>query len=620
MVEEFLEISSGLLKMKNNEIWIEIFESLQPNEGYHLEAMLASTYTFDPLIGLILLTYASRNDVEVQNILEDTPVNKEKIRVILKENLPKTLFIIDGHGVLEGSERLSPYIKVLLHHAVKKPIVDRTKGSFHPKLILTIYSNKDEIFEGKLYIGSRNLSKSTMKEFGVVLELKQDKKDSQLNLKLIEFLEDLKQNELGQSKYKVDTLEKIIYFVKEKKLCTTNKEISLAWQSRFKKESAIARQIPKIVKGDWKEAHINSLWVRELPIDWLIAEFKPSHIKIHCLKENGFKYKNQANIQYQFEKHGELRDRMQWHYKTILFRNAEKSVLVFGSPNFTIRGLGLGHQLNTEIALVWPAKKNDFSYLMIDASNLEEGIDLSKEKTEIDESDKIQEELEKFSINLEYIKKDGVLKYEIIGEWKLKYPFKIFHHLIENLETRDGPIDKHLVCHNSTIRSPYSLYIQLKDLYLVSPLIRLEVERNGKIDRLDIIVDLPDIFTVSQYNLSNLKCLSLNTQEVLAALLDIQGEPIPPLKNIPNSPEGRADELQKTLDYFSKHVSLEKLSFRLARCRNQDYRLFESRMKRLENIIDDLENIKDKPISKFVNFDYLRDALKEIINVIKNLP
>ena len=58
---------------------VEMLEAIRPPKGFHLFSLVVCSYTFDPDLGLALLSHVSDDSIESHAVLEDVPGNREKI-------------------------------------------------------------------------------------------------------------------------------------------------------------------------------------------------------------------------------------------------------------------------------------------------------------------------------------------------------------------------------------------------------------------------------------------------------------------------------------------------------------------------------------------------------------
>lgn len=593
---------------------VEILDLIRPPDGFFLDCLLVCTYTFDLDLGLALLAHVSDNSSDSKNILDNTPGNKEKLRQLLSENLPKTLFVCDGHGILFDENGVSGVKAVCTNQIVKRTRNKMKLGSFHPKLILAIYSDEKKNTIGRLYIGSKNLSKSSMQEFGVVLNLESQGKKTQFNSELLVMLKDIDRYEIDEHcQNKRVVLSKAIALVQKHNLTSQKSEVDLYWQSRWNSTPSLSQKVQTIFKKEWLQIHIHSLWVRKSAIQWIVDSAKEATIKIKCLRERGFDYPAlKSNGGYKFEESSSTTSYQKWHQKIILFVGKTKEIALFGSANFTTRAWGFNQLRNSEVMVSFNQQAGDFDYLCI-KENLESSMDLSNESQIVDPRDEIRDQLSQIEVKTEYLKGKKIIRYCLNHNWRSKLKLNIYHYLAQapedgnNIENNKRPVF-------SGKRLPDEIELPTKDvgLHLYSSLLRFEAEfKPGEMIYVDSILDLPDVFYNSKSVASNLECFRLDQNQIVAAILDLSGQPLP--NESPSTRTGIGGG-QTTTEIFARHISLEKLAFSIHRKKESQPKLYLSEKIRLQSIKKDIEGIIDEPSP--IDFKLLLNSINAILNVI----
>lgn len=367
---------------------IPILEKFIPKDGYELQTLLCLSYSLDASVGIALLAYGLSYVNETYLSSNPSSLKKGELIRAINENLKKSLFVINGDGVIGKSKQFSGVEKILMDKIVKRKGRSKKLGSFHPKMILAIYADSKKNYYGKIYVGSKNLTFSTDKEFGVVLDLVQRGKNKIFHKSLMDFLSESVRKELEEKSHK-DLLNTLLNKLKENRLSVDSPDINFYWQDRNKKGIGLWKQIFEKNLPFTKELGVISPWIGNQCLNQLkLYNSKIKKYYFWCLEKYAEDLKEKKFLEGKCKSVGFAEDPYQntdnlqekefptqsFHSKIYLFEGP-KNQLAFGSANFTECGLGLGNNFsNTEILLEYQLKdlKNYKIEFFKDSNNLED--------------------------------------------------------------------------------------------------------------------------------------------------------------------------------------------------------------------------------------------------------
>lgn len=600
--------------------FIELLNEFRCPEGYKLSGLLGCSYTFDARIGYAFLAAASSYSVDEMFSIDEDKHKREELRNLVINAIDKSLFFVDPHGPIYGLEKIKGAANCFWDQVVKKGKKSSDSfGSIHSKFVLAVYEDETGRAVGRLYVGSKNLVNSNMREVGVVLNLSQAGKGFNFHSDLLGMLKTLRDDEGSDlSDYRAKRMDTILRLMKKYKLAPSHSDLRFCWQSRKSKgvdSPTINAQIESLTKKQkWTRIDVQSPWVREAPISWLQKIAPSAELNIRCLKEQGVNYLQDNRLNYEFDHPNPNREIQEprWHQKTMLFENERMGLIVFGSANFTTRGFGFGEIRNTESMIFWPSSAQEGQFLRVNNAN-DSGENLSINPASTSKRQELINLLCSLEISVSYLQGSKKLKYCFDAAWKVPIKLEVTHFLIEPIEEASKNLNEIKVFSGTDLTKTPEISWEKRDIYLISSLVRVKASLDGESVEVDYVIELPELFYESRTDKSKFRSYRLDRRGVFDALLDLMGEPVTQVK-----PDGTADGAgDGVLVEFSKRICLERLAYRLAFCKSENTLLFKQRMNRLKNLLPDIEALKIDEAHNAFSWGELKSALEGIIHVLE---
>jgi hypothetical protein len=565
---------------------VRLLEALIPPTDFELTCLVGTTYSLDPGVFLAILSAASIDWANRGGTIGFDSLAKEEWRSLILEKRHNSLMFVDHHGPFEtAGGSLNPLEKLSLDQIIKSRGRDtQNGGSLHSKLILALYKSSAGRVAGRVFVGSKNFTRSQMQEFGAVYDLRQSSEpgaNRSFTTSLCRYLQQLRDVEVADAgPRKVAPLNKAIELLRTKSLAIDDPSCAFHWQGREATRShSLATQLAPLLDGKWERAFFHSPWTRVTAVRQIADRLAGIPIRIACLKEPGLSTLNRPNVRYQLSYSATgLVQPHQSHSKVYLFENAENSLLVFGSANLTADGWGLpvaGCRPNAEILVSSRVKTADYRYL----TEVSGGVEDIKPSVDVPtEQEEALAFLNSIEVRVSFDRERAHLRYEIDASSLLagfKRHLLVSHDLIEAAE-HDAVRDIE-VCHAWPLPREVEVPWSRADLYRVSSLVRircpaLSVETH-------LVVDLDAEFYEGRVKLRVLQYKAIEILESLAQLMKVM-LPATPL-NAEGSGGGHSEHLSALLD----GLRVERYSYKMARLKNSEPTSFRRTIDRVDKLL-----------------------------------
>jgi hypothetical protein len=585
---------------------IEILKAFIPEPGFQLEAMLGTTYGLDSRVVLAIVGFtleAIEGDIDMITL---ESAGRGRIQAALKENLRKVLFVRE-RGLNNPSRNPNEYEVLLMDQVCARWKRGKALGSQHAKLILAVFKSQAGKRYGRLYVGSKNLTFGTAKELGVVLELKENGADRNLEFSkdLNAFLKTGLAPELeGASAIKMRVFDTLVRAIAKYRLGIVTADVRFHWQARHLQNKKLWPVIQQELQ--WaKRVDLHSPWADPK----LVAECAkgPGTVHLKCLKDPKYQYTaDLSSVSIHFDGvplAGEVPNQHS-HAKAYRFSDLKRSSLYFGSANLTPSGIGLSRTHNTEILLEWKAGPKAWGELLCtgQTSPLDADPPFIEEQTA---AELLQQELFGVTLVIEYSEANEEIRYRLENAPARK--IRLTHRLIEPI-LQGGP--RHFDVEISNDRDRVGTApIVAGDIKKISSWIVLTAYIEGQEVTVDLNVDLPSVFYDARVKLQNLKSFRLDGHDLVQELLSIGDVTIPGGSDRRVS-AGTAEDPDKRWLQWIDRIHLESYALRLYKLKLKDSSGFEQRANRLKQVITDLELSESRALNDIAR------ALKEVHRVL----
>jgi hypothetical protein len=540
----------------------------------------------DPGVLLAIQSAASIDWNDRGGTIEFDGLTKEEWRSLIAEKLSDCLMFVDHHGAFESSGgALKPMEKTALDRVVKFLGRDTNSGgSLHSKLILALFKNSKDRVCGRLFIGSKNFTRSQMQEFGAVYDLNQDGKpggDRTFTNSLRGYLEYLRDFEApGVPQLKLAPLIKAIEILRTKPLYLSDSSCSFHWQGRdAEQRRTLAAQLAPLLDRKWTAAFFHSPWTRAAAVASIVDKLGGIPVRIACLKEPGLSTLKRPNVRYQLSYSGSgLVQSHQSHSKVYLFADGAKSMLVFGSANLTPDGWGLrtsGCRPNAEILMSLRVHEADYRQL----SNIHGAVeDISAKKKTPDEQEEVLSFLNSIAVRVSFDRKQANLLYEIDVRTPVpgfEKPVVIRHDLIEAAEGQSA--EDILVFEGWPLPHELKVPWLRADLYLVSSLVRISCPLLGV--ETHLVVDLDTEFYEGRARLRVLQYQATEILQSLGQLMQVT------LAAAPTKCETGFGDYHERLSALIDGLRVERYAYRMARLKKREPSRFRKTIERVDKLL-----------------------------------
>jgi hypothetical protein len=550
---------------------VRLLEALIPPADFELSCLVGTTYSLDPGVFLAILSAASIDWTNRGGSIGFDNLTKEEWRSLILENRNSCLMFVDHHGAFEtAGGGLRPLEKLSLDQIIKSRGRDNQDGgSLHSKLIVALYKNSKDKFVGRVFVGSQNFTRSPMREFGAVYDLRYSSESGANRsftnslCRYLEYLRDVEVEAVGSRK--AAPLDKAITLLRTKSLCVDDPSGAFHWQGRGAKASeSLATQLAPSLDKTWEAAFLHSPWTRTTAVKYIADRLQDVPIRIACLKEPRLSTLNRPNVRYQLSHSASgLVQPHQSHSKVYFFKNGTNSMLIFGSANLTPDGWGLwtaGCRPNAEILVSSRVKAADYGYLTDIGGSAEDLKPTQCDPTEQEEGLSL---LNSIVVRVSFNRERAQLLYQISISSVLagfNSPLSISHDVIESTE---GDVAKDIEVYRgwplpTEIEVPWSR----GELYRVSSLIRircpdLSIETH-------LVVDLDSEFYEGR---ARLRALQYKAREILESLAQLMNVTLPPTPVSPTDSSGGHYEKLSTL---CDGLRVERYSYKMARLKKRE--------------------------------------------------